>query len=109
MCRSLRYIIETHHSSRPDYSEHCALDLLDIIVEAQKYVVGFVENGDIHGAHATGEFRGKLLDYRNQIRDCLRESVLVHNLVERGVLSKSLLIVALPPANINACSRPRRC
>ncbi|KLO15480.1 hypothetical protein SCHPADRAFT_263459 [Schizopora paradoxa] len=81
MCDSLMYVTGDHPEAEREYAKISAAELTEIVVQSSRYVINFASK-DV----APADFRMKISDYRNQVRDCHREAVLIPNLIGRGFL-----------------------
>lgn len=73
---------EDHPEAEREYAKRCAAELIEVVVKSSRYVINFAPK-EVELA----DFRMEVSDYRNQVGNCRNEATLVHELIDRGILS----------------------
>ena len=93
MCDSLKYMANLHPESKPEYVEFCVEELARTIAESSQCVTTFVTDIDAGDDNAVEDFRGKLIQYQSEMRNCREEVALAYKLFIAGVLSMWTIVV----------------
>ncbi len=113
MCSSFESMKNAFSAMELEYAKNSTIKLLQLIVEASKYVDGFANIGRISGTYrekifnrikrfAVAQFPQKLRGYESSLKDCrdvFREAVIIQNLVNSNVLSTLHIIILVSLAN----------